>query len=94
MGYTDFMDHALRVTFDVPASLGVVPVAELAERARLLLIVDEVRAGRMTRGSAARALGLPLDDFLIAAGEHGLYAIDYDLDDFRRELDEITIRGM
>ncbi len=31
-----------------------------------------------------------LDDFLIEAGRHGLYAIDYDVDDFKQELDSIT----
>ena len=87
------MGHALQITVDVPAPLAGQPAAELAERARLLLVIDEVRANRMTRASAARALGIPLDDFLIAAGEHGLYAIDYDLDDFRRELDDISSRG-
>ena len=83
----------LRITIDVPAPLATQPATELAARARLLLVVDEVRAGRMTREGAARALGIPLDDFLIAAGEHGLYAIDYDLEDFRRELDDISARG-
>jgi hypothetical protein len=35
-------------------------------------------------------LDMTLDDFLIGAGRHGLYAIDYDGDDFQRELDTIT----
>ena len=87
------MPHPLRITVDVPTALSAQSATELAERARLLLVLDEVRTGRMTRAGAARALGLPLDDFLIAAGEHGLYAIDYDLDDFRRELDDISTRG-
>ena len=87
------MTHALRITIEVPAPLAQQPEADLAARARLLLVVDEVRAGRLTRSGAARALGMPLDDFLIAAGQHGLYAIDYDIEDFRRELDDITARG-
>ncbi len=87
------MAHAIRITVDVPAPLSSEPAADLAERARLLLFVDEVRGGRMTRATAATALGMSLDAFLIAAGEHGVYAIDYDLDDFRRELDDITARG-
>ncbi len=80
------MAAAQQITVDVPAALSARSPSELAERARFLLVVDEVRAKRMTRGGAARALGMPLDDFLIAAGQCGLYAIDYDLDDFRREL--------
>jgi len=83
------MAHAVRITFDVPAPLAALPPAALADRARLLLVIDEVRGGRLTRVAAARALGMSLDAFLIEAGEHGLYAIDYDLDDFRRELDRI-----
>ena len=84
------MPAAFEITVEVPATLAQQPASELAARARLLLIVDEVRAGRMTRAGAARALGVPLDAFLIASGQHGLYAIDYDLDDFRRELDDIS----
>jgi hypothetical protein len=87
------MSEPLRITVDVPAELSAQSATALAARARLLLVVDEVHTGRMTRAGAARALGLPIDEFLIAAGEHGLYAIDYDLDDFRRELDDITARG-
>ena len=34
---------------------------------------------------------MTLDAFLIAAGEHGLYSIDYDLDDFRQELNTIGL---
>ena len=53
-------------------------------------MIDEVRAGRLTRSGAARALEMTLDDFLIEAGRHGLDAIDYDVDDFKRELDAAT----
>lgn len=35
---------------------------------------------------------MTLDAFVIEAGKHGLYAIDYDIEDFRRELDEISAR--
>jgi predicted HTH domain antitoxin len=92
-GYHGVMPSDVQITVDVPAPLAGTPAAELAARARLLLVIDEVRAGRLTRGGAARALGVPLDDFLIVAGQHGLYAIDYDLDDLRRELDAIPRPG-
>ena len=91
--YDGNVSNALRITVDVPAPLAGEPASALAERARLLLMLDEVRAGRLTRAGAARALGMRLDDFLVLAGQHGLYAIDYDLDDFRRELDELPTRG-
>ena len=83
----------MEITVDIPAALAGQPTEELAKRARLLLVIDEVRAGRLTRSGAARALGMALDEFLIEAGRHGLYAIDYDLDDFKRELDDIVRRG-
>jgi predicted HTH domain antitoxin len=76
----------MRITVDVPAPLSGQSTEELARRARLLLVIDEVRAERLTRAGAARALGMTLGDFLIEAGRHGLYAIDYDVDDFKREL--------
>jgi predicted HTH domain antitoxin len=40
----------------------------------------------LTRVRAASLLGLSLDAFLSEASKHGLDAIAYDLDDFRREL--------
>jgi hypothetical protein len=52
----------------------------------LLWALDEVRQGRLTRVRAAHLLGRGLDDFLRVASEHGLNAIDYDLEDFQREL--------
>ena len=74
------------ITVDVPGPLVGQSSEELAKRARLLLVIDEVRAGRLTRAGAAQALDMALDDFLIKAGRHGLYAIDYDVDDFGQEL--------
>jgi predicted HTH domain antitoxin len=76
----------MEITLEIPGPLSGQPRDELAKRARLLLVVDEVRAGRLTRAGAARALDMALDDFLIEAGRHGLYAIDYDVEDFRQEL--------
>jgi hypothetical protein len=79
----------MEITVEIPAPLSRQSREELAARARLLLVIDEVRAGRLTRAGAARALGMTLDDFLIEAGRHGLYAIDQDVEDFKRELDGI-----
>jgi hypothetical protein len=44
----------------------------------------------LTRAAAARALEMTLDDFLIDAGRHGLYAIDHDVEDFKQELGAIS----
>lgn len=80
----------MTITVEIPSPLVGQSIEELAARARLLLVIDEVRAGRLTRAAAAQALGLVLDAFLIEAGRHGLYAIDYDIDDFTQELDAIA----
>ena len=79
----------MEITVEIPGPLSGQSTTELATRARLLLVIDEVRAGRLTRAAAARALNMAFDDFVIEAGQHGLYAIDQDLDDFRRELGTI-----
>lgn len=81
--------EVMQITIKIPEPLSGQSTDELATRARLLLVIDEVRAGRLTRPGAARALEMTLDDFLIQAGRHGLYAIDYDVEDFKRELDAI-----
>lgn len=83
----------MQITVDIPAALVGHSTTDLAARARLLLVVDEVRAERLTRSAAARTLGMTLDQFLIEAGSHGLLAIDYDVDDFRRELHDIPPAG-
>jgi len=80
----------MEITVAIPAPLSDRPIDELATRARLLLVIDEVRAGRLTRVGVARALDLSLDEFLVEAGRHGLEAIDYDVEDFKRELATIS----
>jgi predicted HTH domain antitoxin len=76
----------MEITVAIPGPLSDRSTEELATRARLLLVIDEVRAGRLTRAGAARALDMSLDEFLVEAGRHGLEAIDYDVEDFAREL--------
>lgn len=83
----------VRIMVDVPESLAGESAERLSRRASLLLVVDEIRAGRLTRPAGATLLGMALDDFLIEAGKHGLYAIDYDEDDFSRELADIAAAG-
>lgn len=80
----------MQITIDVPPPLAGQSATDLVARVRLLLVVDEVRAGRLTRAAGAAALGMSLDDFLVAAGAHGLLAIDYDVEDLRRELATIA----
>ena len=74
------------VTLDLPPDAEGESSDELVRRLRMLWALDEVRQGRLTRVRAASLLGLSWDVFLSEASKHGLDAIDYDLDDFRREL--------
>lgn len=74
------------VTLDLPPDAEGESPDELAQRLRLLWALDEVRQGRMTRLRAANLVGVSLDEFLQQASNHGLDAIDYDVEDFRREL--------
>ena len=84
------MSTAERITVNIPAALSGRSPADFAERARLLLVIDEVRNDRMTRAGAARTLGMTFDAFLVAAGTGGLYASDYEVDELRSELDGIA----
>ena len=76
------------ITVDLPAPLSDQPADELASRSRLLLVIDEV-VRDVSRAGAARALEMALDEIFIEAGRHGLDAIDYEPEDFTRELDAI-----
>ena len=74
------------VTLDLPRDAEGESAEELARRLRLLWVLDEVRGGRMTRIRAAHLVGLGLDEFLRRESNHGLDALDYDLEHFRSEL--------
>ena len=74
------------VTLDLPPDAEAESPDELVSRLRMLWALDEVRQGRLTRVRAASLLGLSFDILVSEASKHDLDAIDYDLDDFRREL--------
>lgn len=76
------------IPVSLPADAGQEPPVELAERLRLLWVLDEVRLGRMTRMRAARVLHMSIDAFLREADGHGVPAIDYDPGDLASELSE------
>lgn len=70
------------VTVNVPASL----VDEgTAERATRLLILDAVRAGRLTWRAAARELDLAPAAFLDLARLHGVPVVRVDEDELRQD---------
>jgi hypothetical protein len=52
----------MEFTVESPIPLTGQSSEDLARRARPLLVIDEVRAGRLTRGAAARPLDMGLDD--------------------------------
>ncbi len=74
------------VSVDLPTDTQREPIEALSERLRLLWVLDEVRRGHLTRVRAAELVGLGLDAFLHEAAARGVDAIDYDIDDFRREI--------
>jgi predicted HTH domain antitoxin len=74
------------VSVDLPPDAQREPIEALSGRLRLLWALDEVRQGHLTRVRAAELVGLGLDAFLREAAARGVDAIDYDIDDFRREI--------
>ena len=83
----------VQLTIDVPEGVARQPASDLAGRARTLLILDEVRFGRLTRAGAARVLAMSLDDLLLLAARHGIDTIDQPVEDLRRELEDVARRG-
>jgi hypothetical protein len=67
--------ESVELTITVPASLAD---ADAPQRARLLLVLDAVRAERMTWRAAADALGVAPDQLLDLAKEHGVPVVRYD----------------
>ena len=73
---------AVVVTVEVPAA---VAGPDAAARARRLLILDAVRAERITWRAGARELGLDVSAFLDLARELGIPVARYDMDDWVHE---------
>lgn len=66
---------SVELTITVPASLAD---ADAPERARLLLVLDAVRAEKMTWRAAADALDVAPDRLLDLAKEHGVPVVRYE----------------
>ena len=58
-----------------------------------LAVLDAFRKGDISSGRAALLIGMSRIDFLEFAGAHGVPVINYDLEDFKRELADIEKRG-
>jgi hypothetical protein len=74
---------AVAITVSVPAAIAE---AGVAERARLLLVLDAVRSERMTWRAAARALELAPAAFLDVARDHGVPVQRVSSDDLATDL--------
>jgi hypothetical protein len=74
---------SVELTISVPASLAD---AGVAERARVLLVLDAVRVDRMTWRAAAAALGVAPDRLLDLARDHGVRVIHYESADLHTDL--------
>ncbi len=83
-GYiTNVLTASVKPMISVPASLAD---ADVAERARLLLVLDAVRAERMTWRVAADALGITPDRLLDLAKEHGVPVVRFESSDLREDM--------
>ena len=75
--------ESVELTISVPASLAD---ADVAERARVLLVLDAVRSEKMTWRAAALALDVAPDTLLELARAHGVPVVRYETSDLREDL--------
>jgi len=62
----------------------------VAERARILLVLDAVRSERMTWRAAAAALRIAPDELLELARTHGVPIVRYEIEDLKDGLSTLT----
>jgi len=60
-----------------------------SEGTRIALALRLFEIGALSRGSAAKAAGIKLDEFLRLAGSEGIFAIDYEIGELAEELNGI-----
>ncbi|WP_447977307.1 UPF0175 family protein [Candidatus Nitrospira bockiana] len=79
------------VTIELPAELvELLGSEEEAKReAKLALVLDLVRRGRVSRAKAAELLGISLHDFPSLLTEYRIPWFDYSPEDLRRDLDAL-----
>jgi predicted HTH domain antitoxin len=58
-------------------------------KAKLALVFDLVRRGRVSRAKAAELLGMALAEFPALLAEYGIPWFDYTTDDLERDLDSL-----
>ena len=81
----------IRVTVDLPGELeGIVgPPAELARRAQRALVLDRLRAGEISQGTAARPLGLTRYDILDLMAEYEIPSGPLTAEEMREEIETV-----
>jgi hypothetical protein len=78
---------SVELTITVPAAL----VDEnVAERARILLVLDAVRSERMTWRAAAAVLRIAPDELLDLARAHGVPIVHYEIRDLQDDLSTLA----
>ena len=78
---------SVELTISVPATLAD---PDVAERARVLLVLDGVRSERMTCRAAAAALHLALDQVLELARAHGVPVVRVDATDLQEDFSTLA----
>jgi predicted HTH domain antitoxin len=79
------------VTLELPTELlELLGSEEEAKReAKLALVFDLVRRGRVSRAKAAELLGIPLTQFPALLAEYGIPWFDYSTEDVERDLESL-----
>lgn len=88
------MLDSVTVTVEVPAAVaGTRSPADLAAELRVLAVLDAFRRGEIGSGKGGRLLGLGRVAFLDLCGQHNIAVLNVDVEDLRREVDDIHARG-
>lgn len=84
------------VTLELPTELlELLGSEEEAKReAKLALVFDLVRRGRVSRAKAAELLGVPLAEFPSLLAEYGIPWFDYSNEDLGRDLESLRLKAI
>lgn len=84
----------MHVTVEIPDLVAAGRSSEeLAREVSRLAVLDAYRRGQISSGRAAHVLEIGRVEFLELAGRHGIPTMNYDAEDFARELADIATRG-
>ncbi|HND33475.1 MAG TPA: UPF0175 family protein [Myxococcota bacterium] len=84
----------VQVTIDIPDLVAASrSSAEWGHELSRIAVFEAFRRGDISSGRGAQILGLGHVDFLEEAGTHGVPTLNYDLTDFKQELQEIEEQG-